>query len=129
MKDKAKKVQELVIDCLNGDHEDALVVEGIINTYGFSHEKIAAHKEEIRELLNDMPSDFHAGAGGGMSFLNLCMDKAGEQWAEHPTMESLVVLGIAADMAHYSMPRNMWTVLPGGMPYITFTTDSKHEKI
>lgn len=122
MKDKAKKVNDLMLDCLNGKEEGALVVKGIVRTFGFSPEKIAAHKEEIRALLAAMPDEFQQDKGGGMSFLNLCMDRDGEQWAEHPTMEALVALGEAAGMASYPMPREMWSILPGGMPYVAFNT-------
>lgn len=122
MENKAEKVHALVEACLNGKEEGALIIEGVIRKFGFSPEKIAAHKEEIRALLDDMPDEFHMGKGDGWSFLNLCNDKHGEQWAEHPTMEALVALGEAAGMAKYLMPREMWQVLPGGMPYVGFDT-------
>ena len=125
MKNKAEKVREIVADSLNGKEEGALLVEGIVRTFGFSPEKIAAHKEEIRALLADMPDEFHAGKGGGMSFLNLCNDRHGEQWADmHQTMEELVALGVAAGMASYLLPRDMWKALPGGVPYVAFNTQA-----
>ena len=125
MQNKAEKVREIVADSLNGKEEGALLVEGIVRTFGFSPEKIAAHKEEIRALLADMPDEFHAGKGGGMSFLNLCNDRHGEQWADmHQTMEELVALGVAAGMASYPLPRDMWKALPGGVPYVAFNTQA-----
>jgi hypothetical protein len=123
MKDKAEKVRSLVMDCLNGKEEGALLVKGIVRTFCFSPEKIGAHREEIRDLLSDMPDSFQAEGGGGMSFLNLCEDRHGEQWTGlQQTMEELVALGEAAGMASYPMPRDMWSVLPGGMPYVVFNT-------
>lgn len=119
---KAEKVHQIVAQCLNGKKEGALVIEGIVRKFGFASDKIAEHKEEIRALLDEMPDEFHAGKGGGMTFLNLCMDKEGVQWAEHPTMEELVALGIAVGMAKYSLPRDMWDILPGNVPYVTFDT-------
>lgn len=124
MDKKAEKVREIMLDSLNGKEEGALVVEGITRTFGFSKEKIETHKEEIRQLLSDMPDEFQAGKGGGMSFLNLCMDKYGEQWAEHSTMEELIALGEAAGMASYPLPREMWSILPGGVPYVAFNTQA-----
>lgn len=121
---KADKVRELVLDSLNGKEEGALVVQSVGNKFGFNPSKIAEHKEEIRALLNEMPDEFHKEKGGGMSFLNLCMDRHGEQWAEHPTMDSLIALGIAAGMAEFPLPREMWSILPGGVPYVTFDTRS-----
>lgn len=123
MKDKAEKVRELVEACLNGKEEGAVLVDGVVRKFGFSPEKIAEHKEEIRALLDDMPDEFQMGKGGGWSFLNLCNDRSGEQWTGlHQTMEELVALGQAAGMAKYLMPRDMWAVLPGGMPYVGFDT-------
>jgi hypothetical protein len=121
---RSAKVEELIKDCLNGSEDGAILVNGIVRNFGFSPEKIASHKREIRELLNEMPLQFHKATGGGWSFLNLCMDKDGEQWGEQSDCESLIVLGIAAKLASYVMPRDMWSILPGGVPYIVFDTTS-----
>jgi len=118
----AKEVSRIMLDSLNGQEEGALVVSGLVRKFGFSPEKISEHKETIRALLNEMPKEFHKETGGGMSFLNLCMDKNGDQWGEHRNMEELIALGIAAGMASYTLPREMWDVLPGAVPYVTFDT-------
>ena len=118
----AKEVDRIVLDSLNGQEEGALVVEGIMRKFCFSKEKIDGHKEEIRALLNEMPKEFHKDTGGGMSFLNLCMTKDGDQWGEQLNVEALVVLGIATGMASYLMPREMWSILPGAVPYVVFDT-------
>lgn len=118
----AEQVDSIIKDCLNGQNDGALVVDGIVRKFGFSKEKIESHKEDIRVLLNEMPKEFHKDTGGGMSFLQLCVDKTGQQWGEHPSMEALVALGIAARMASYPLPRDMWSMLPGGVPYVTFDT-------
>lgn len=122
---KADKVHEIVKNCLFKEEEiieDPILVEGILNKFIFHPERVKSHKEEIRALLNEMPDDFHRHTGGGMSFLNLCMDKHGAHWAEHPTMGELVCLGIAAGMASYCVSRDMWHIFPGGMPYVVFDT-------
>lgn len=125
MDKKAEKVLELIEACLNGKAEGALLVEGVVNKFGFAPEKIEAHKEEIRALLDDMPEQFHMESGGGWSFLNLCNDRSGEQWTGmHQTMDELVALGVAAGMASFLLPREMWMALPGGMPYVGFDTRS-----
>lgn len=120
----AKKVEELMLDCLNGSEDGALRVDGIVRNFGFSPVKIDQHREEIRALLNEMPDTFHKGKGDGWSFLNLCNDKLGNQWGEHRDMEALVALGIAAGMASYLLPRDMWSILPGGVPYVGFNTSA-----
>jgi len=126
----ATKIHELLKKCLYKDEEltagvppaGHIRVEGIVRVFAFHPERILAHREEIKALLNEMPDDFHKHKGGGMSFLNLCMDKHGNHWAEHPTMEGLVCLGIAAGMASYCLHRDGWRMFPGGMPYIMFDT-------
>ena len=34
-------------------------------------------------------------------------------------MEQLFVLGMGLGLVKYGLPRSMWNVLPGGMPYIS----------
>ena len=124
MSDKtlSQRVHNLMAECLNDKEEGALVVEGIVNDYGFNPTKIEANREEIRSILNEMPPEFHADGGGGMSFLNLCMTKDGVHWAEHPTMGALVALSIASNLGSYPMGRSLWSALPGGVPYVSFDT-------
>ena len=131
---KAEKVQEIITDCLFKDEEivndetpeDAVLVEGIVRKFGFHPGRLESHKEEIKELLDAMPAEFHAKEGGGWSFLNLCQDKDGEHWAEHPTMEALICLGIGSGMAKYCLEdRELWKVFPGNVPYVQFDTTEK----
>lgn len=103
-----------------GTPENAILIEGIVSNYGFNPDRLATHKDEISDILKLMPDEFQKDTGGGMSFLNLCMDKDGNQWGEHRNMEQLVVLAIATGQGKYSLPRRMWPALPGSMPYITF---------
>jgi hypothetical protein len=35
----------------------------------------------------------------------------------HATMEQLILLGVGIGKVKSLMPREMWDVLPGGMPY------------
>lgn len=119
----SEQVNALVTDCLAGKEDGALIVEAIVAKFGFDGEKIQERSGEIRALLDQMPDEFHRSGGGGWSFLNLCMAKNGQQWAdEHRTMEGLVALSIAAGMGSFQLPRDIWESLPGGMPYIVFDT-------
>lgn len=101
---------------------DAVIADGITCTFGFHPKRLSEQRELIRDMLKEMPSDFQKDGGGGTSFLNLCMDRNGNHWAEHSTMAQLVALGIGVGMASYPMPRSMWSVLPGGMPYVSIDT-------
>jgi hypothetical protein len=131
MSDLAERIEGILKDCLYRDEElpadgsipeGTIKVQGLVRNFGFHPGRIVQHKEEVRDCLNQMPDEFHKERGGGCSFLNLCMDRSGHQWGEHTNVEQLVVLGIAAGFAAYQMPREMWSVLPGGMPYIVFNT-------
>jgi len=99
------------------DRKGAVIVEGIMSNFGFHPKRLEEKKAEIIALLNELPDSFHEGKGGGMSFLNACNDKTGRQWGEHRSMELLFVLGMAIGKVKLCLPRKMWTVLPGGMPY------------
>ena len=36
----------------------------------------------------------------------------------HMTVESLLCLGIGLDLAEWCLPKEMWSLMPGGMPYV-----------
>ena len=122
-------VTDLLAHCLytdaeadDGEVEEALIVEGIMRDYGLHPGRVDENRENIAELLRELPNNFFIGegGGGGWTFLNLCMDKHDNHWAEHPTMEVLCVLAIAAGLGKWAVPKEMWSVFPGGMPYIQF---------
>jgi len=116
------------MDCLFKDGEDTsnlVRVEGIFSNFGFHPDRLENHKHEIVEMLNELPEQFHENTGGGWSFLNACMDKHGNQWTDlHRVMEQLFVLGIGINRVEYVLQRDMWRILPGGMPYcVIFDSD------
>jgi hypothetical protein len=127
----AGRVVEILRDCLftseemPGDTEvpgDAVVVEGIVNTYGFQPQRLESHRDEITKMLQGLPWQFrptNVGGDGGWSFLNACEDANGELWTgEHRTVEALLVLGIGLGLAEWLLPKEIWSALPGGMPYV-----------
>ena len=132
----AEQIKEIIMDCLYMDEEitegetpkDAVMVKGIVRNFGFHPGRLESHREEVKAILNQMKPEFHANQGGGWSFLNLCEDKDGNLWAEHPTMEELIVLAMGLGMARYCLPREAWEVLPGGVPYIVFDTEGKSKE-
>ena len=120
MKLSAKNVQAVFEKCLSVSQGelDLLPVEGIMGTYDFRKNKIDEHAKDIANMLKELPLEFQKHGGGGMSFLNACNNNAGEQWTGlHRRMEELFVLGIAANKVKSVMPRELWSALPGGMPY------------
>lgn len=132
MKLTADNVMKVAAECLFTHDEfpegadvpaDAVEVEGIICRYAFHPGRLEANRANVAGMLDQLDSAFKSDGGGGMSFLNACVDKDGNHWAEHPTMGMLFGLAIGLGLARYSLPREMWSVLPGGVPYIT--VDSK----
>ena len=99
----------------------AVVVKGIMATYGLHPGRLAALRPAVVRWIAQLPQEFLASQGGGWSFLNLCQRADGTQWtAMHLNMEQLCVLAIGLGLAQWLMPRDVWSVLPGGMPYIVF---------
>ncbi len=114
-------------DCLFKEGEDTsnhVVGKGIMRDFGFHPERLASHADDIQTMLDELPDDFREGKGGGMSFLNACVTRDGEQWGEHQNMEQLFALGTASGKASLLMPRAMWDALPGGMPYYSIRASS-----
>ncbi len=117
----AYQVRQIFLDCLLRDGEDTrgqVKAEGITSTVGFNPDRLNGHKAKIEAMLDELPDEFKKSGGGGMSFLNACNDKHGNQWTGlHQTMEQLFQLGIAIGKVECLLPRESWPILPGGMPY------------
>jgi hypothetical protein len=94
---------------------------GITHTVHFAMTELDRRKAEIAGMLAQLPNEFishQAGGGGGWSFLNACHDRDGVQWTGlHLVMEQLVLLGLATGQVDWCLPREMWKMLPGEMPY------------
>jgi hypothetical protein len=117
----SERVTEIFTACLSGkDNPNMLVVEGVVRKFGFDKEKLDVHAQEIHNMLLQLPSEFID--GGGWSFLNACADKDGDQWTgDQAVVDQLVCLGIGIGKVEYCMPRELWSVLPGGVPYFVVT--------
>lgn len=84
----------------------------------FDKIRLEKNKGAIKSMLDELPDDFKESKGGGGSFLSACMDKDGEQWTGlQAIVEELFLLGIAIGAVRLVLPRKMWGMLPGGMPY------------
>jgi len=127
MKLTVENVNSVFTNCLFTEDETqdtvlisrALVVEGVHLKVGYHPNRIQQNRENIISMLNCLPDSFKPEGGGGMSFLNMMEDKDGEQWTGlHQEMDKLVTLGLATQKLGFLMPREMWKVLPGGMPYV-----------
>jgi len=121
------QVRDTFQDCLYHTKEEAeaglelgkaVTVEGIVWNVVFSKAKLDEHADLIMRMLMELPEAFRQTGGGGWSFLNACDDRHGNQWTSfHETMGMLFMLGTGIGKVVMPLPRDMWTVLPGGMPY------------
>ncbi len=117
----SERVEEIFLDCLFKDGEDTtnhVRAEGIVQTVGFHPERLESYRDEVMMMLHGLPNEFY----GGWSFLNACQDEFGRQWTDlHQRMEQLFQLGIALGAVECQMPRELWSALPGGVPYYVVT--------
>jgi len=118
----SENVEKVFMNCLFKDGEDTanyIKAEGIISIVGFHTSRLENHREDVKEMLDCLPNNFKAKGGGGWSFLNACDNQNGIQWTDlHQRMEQLFQLGIGLKLVKYLMPKEMWSALPGGMPYL-----------
>lgn len=118
----SETVENVFLKCLFQDGEDttnAVMVDGVVRNYGFHPERLEQERGTIARLLDELQDEFKDSVGGGFTFLSACNDKHGEQWTGlHSIMEQLFALGMGLNLAAYVLPRDLWGVLPGGMPYL-----------
>lgn len=105
--------------------ENTVAVEGIRGKLGFHRERLEKHRQEVIDILKQMPPQFFKGHGYGYTFLALCETKDGVQWGEHINVEQLCALAIGLNLGEWCLPREAWPLMPGGMPYIVFDLDPK----
>lgn len=121
----ADRIEVVYIDCLYGKDPDGseVIADGILSRTAFRKEKLGEYRAEIEAALAELPESFHQSGGGGMSFLSARDDKHGNQWTGlHQRMDQLFQLGMAIGRVKCCLPREIWKVLPGGMPYYVITT-------
>lgn len=121
MKLTGENVNMVFMNCLFKEGENTsnhIPVEGITVRIGFHPERLEKNRQNIIDMLSQLPEQFHEGTGDGWSFLNACNNRAGEQWTGLQTiMEQLFCLGMAIDKVECPLPRDMWSILPGSMPF------------
>lgn len=113
-------VSRIFLDCLFNDGEDTsnhVKAEAVKLNVGFHPGRLESHKEEIKEILNELPDQFKKDSGGGWTFLNACVRSDDEQWGDQSSVDQLVALGLATGQVAFLMERPLWPSFPGGMPY------------
>ncbi len=101
--------------------EDAVKVEGITSTLVFNPEKLKENHADIVGYLEQLPEECRVSNDiDGLSFLAMCVDKNKDLWGQHPEMQMLLCLGLAIERVKFVMPRPVWRMFPGGMPYFQY---------
>ncbi len=114
----AENVEKVFGECFSESEDKAVKCEVVVHSFSFCKEKLQENKKNIVDMLSCLPKEFMQNAGGGYSFLAACNDKDGNQWTGlHLTMEKLFALGIGIEKVKCLLPREIWSALPGGMPY------------
>lgn len=109
-----ERVEKIFFECLGKDTSgERIEVDGIIGNYGLRKDVLEKYKDEIYEMLLELPIEFQIRGGGGWSFLNMCNDKNGEQWTGfHQRMEQLLCLGIGIGKVQYLMQKSCGIYFP-----------------
>jgi hypothetical protein len=105
-----------LVDPVDAEPRGMELTEMVMNSAYLDTSK---HTEDIKTMLEELDDDFRADMGGGTSFLKAAFTKENVHWGEHVNMGLLFGLGNAAGLSKFTMPREMWGIMPGGMPYIT----------
>lgn len=123
-----KNVSDIFKDCLLKEipevGTEVIYVRGITVDIVFCPEKIEEYHLTIKELLDQLPEPFTF--KDGWSFLEACHDKNGNLWGQHKNMQELMLLGLAAGYVEYTMDREFWCILPGGVPYFIIKSERKN---
>ena len=118
MKLTAENVEKVFGECFSESRDKAVKCEVVVHSFAFCKDKLQENKQNIIEMLSCLPKEFMQNTGGGYSFLAACNDKDGNQWTgSHLTTEKLFALGIGIEKVKCLLPRELWKMMPGGMPY------------
>ena len=111
---------------IEGPPEGCVIVEGIVNRYGFHPGRLEERRDEVRRWLKALSQKFCE----GWSFLNACDQANGVQWTGlHLRMEQLFCLGMGLGIVKSVFPRRMWANLPGGMPYYVIELEKEVDNV
>lgn len=103
--------------------EGALIGNGIVNQFAFHPERLESHRKEIIHLLRTLPAEFMKTKGGGMTFLHMPFNFAGRQWGEQVNASELCAIGSALGLVEFPLPKELWSALPGSVPYVVVRDD------
>lgn len=96
-----------------------IVVESCMQMVACVKERLEARRADVESMLSQLEDSFFETSGGGMSLMSMPFTKDGVQWGEQWQADLLYTLAAGLGLAWFTLPRDLWSRLPGGMPYIT----------
>jgi hypothetical protein len=122
------QIQNMILSSLSeGETTGEKIVHGVVSSFSFNSERLETQRPLAEEIVKQLPLMFrpsHEGGGGGWTFLNLVQDKDGNLWTGFQrTADELLCLLLGLGMAKILLPREMWPMLPGGVPYICLSVN------
>lgn len=126
----AENVEKVFRECFSSKSEENIVkCDVVAHSFSFYKDKLQENKQNIIDMLSYLPKEFMQNTGGGYSFLMACNDKDGKQWTGlHLTMEKLFALGTGIERVKCLLPRELWQMMPGGMPYFMVLEESEEKR-
>ncbi|PHS22243.1 MAG: hypothetical protein COA84_13885 [Robiginitomaculum sp.] len=113
-----ESVHDLFMSCIRNEGK---IVDMLMNKV---YMDTSTNVEEIKTLVNELTEDFFPNGGGGASFMTMCTDRDGDLWTgEQRIMDELMTMAVDAKLMSFLFPKNTWSMLPGGMPYVVATFD------
>lgn len=135
-------VDALIKECLLNDATDAAMLDAVATVpqdeleatltamgvtvaqcarqkMAFNTERLQARRDDIASMLSQLPKEFFEDQGGGMSLMSMVMTADDVLWGEHWQADLLFALGAGLGLCWFTLERDFWSKLPGGMPYIT----------
>lgn len=133
-----RRIEEIMLDSLftpeeveaakPKNPEPHVLADMITAKFGFHPLRLMSHDAEIAAMLDQLPDQFQQSKGGGWTFLNGCLASDGSQWTDsHKFVESLFALGIATGRMKCLVPKELWSSMPGGVPYYVVLDKKKRE--
>lgn len=133
------KLQEIFLDCLFKEEElehvdgktlvkgdiKPVPAMGVVNNVAFHPDRLQSHHDEVKEMFNQLSPQFQE----GLSFIQMPMDKDGNQWGEQRSAEQLMLLGIGLKYVTLPMPRPLWGLCPGGVPFVIVDFNKMNGKV
>ncbi len=96
------------------------------NEFGFFPERLNARKEEIMNMLLELPDQFKESEGGGYPFISAQYRKDMTFWTTNlQHVEQLMAMGHALGFIVFRTKKELWKDLPGGGPIFAVKDQNK----